>query len=114
MTIERSLPKNKIQIKANLDELLPSYLLEGAIDPAILVSVEQNNMLVNKMLSSLSPNEKKVICLRFGLGGEDKHTLVEAGKVMEVTLDRIRGLEARALRKLRHPAISSYFEEQSE
>jgi DNA-directed RNA polymerase specialized sigma subunit len=110
--IEQSLPTNKAHIKADLSQLLPSGFLESTLDPAHLVSTYQDNELVKEMLLTLTEKERKVMSLRFGLNGEDEHTLVEAGLKSNVTPERIRQLEAKALRKLRHPSRSSYFEEQ--
>ena len=110
--IEQSLPNNKAHIKADLNQLLPSGFLESTLDPANLVSTYQDNELVNEMLLTLTTRESKVMSLRFGLKGEDEHTLAEAGILLNVTQERIRQIEARALRKLRHPSRSSYFREQ--
>jgi RNA polymerase sigma factor (sigma-70 family) len=110
--IEQSLPNNKAHIKADLNQLLPSGFLESTLDPANLVSTYQDNELVNKMLLTLTTRESKVMSLRFGLKGEDEHTLAETGILLNVTQERIRQIEAKALRKLRHPSRSSYFEEQ--
>jgi RNA polymerase primary sigma factor len=58
---------------------------------------------VERALSMLSPKEKEILRLRFGLGEEGEHTLEEVGKRFAVTRERIRQIEAKALRKLRHP-----------
>jgi RNA polymerase primary sigma factor len=58
---------------------------------------------VERALSTLSPKEKEILRLRFGIGEEGEHTLEEVGKRFEVTRERIRQIEAKALRKLRHP-----------
>ena len=58
---------------------------------------------VERALSMLSPKEKDILRLRFGIGEEGEHTLEEVGKRFEVTRERIRQIEAKALRKLRHP-----------
>src|SRR5438309_2196891 len=58
---------------------------------------------VERALSMLSPKEKEILRLRFGIGEEGEHTLEEVGKRFEVTRERIRQTEAKALRKLRHP-----------
>jgi RNA polymerase primary sigma factor len=58
---------------------------------------------VERALSMLSPKEKEILRLRFGIGEEGEHTLEEVGKRFEVTRERIRQIEAKALRKLRHP-----------
>ena len=63
---------------------------------------------LNKVLASLFPRERRVIELRFGLGGLGPLTLAEVGKEFGVTRNRIRQIEALALRKLRHPSRSRH------
>jgi RNA polymerase primary sigma factor len=58
---------------------------------------------IERALSTLSPKEKEILRLRFGIGEEGEHTLEEVGKRFAVTRERIRQIEAKALRKLRHP-----------
>jgi RNA polymerase primary sigma factor len=54
------------------------------------------------VLSTLTPREEKVIRMRFGIGEKSDHTLEEVGRKFMVTRERIRQIEAKALRKLRH------------
>ena len=58
------------------------------------------------LLKTLTPREEKVIKMRFGLGDGSEHTLEEVGQNFAVTRERIRQIEAKALRKLRHPSRS--------
>jgi RNA polymerase primary sigma factor len=58
---------------------------------------------VERALAMLSPKEKEILRLRFGIGEEGEHTLEEVGRRFAVTRERIRQIEAKALRKLRHP-----------
>ena len=58
------------------------------------------------MLKTLTPREEKVIKMRFGVGDGSEHTLEEVGQNFAVTRERIRQIEAKALRKLRHPSRS--------
>jgi RNA polymerase primary sigma factor len=60
------------------------------------------------VLSSLTAREAKVLRMRFGIGMNTDHTLEEVGKQFDVTRERIRQIEAKALRKLRHPSRSSH------
>ncbi|MBZ5663756.1 MAG: RNA polymerase sigma factor RpoD [Acidobacteriia bacterium] len=60
-----------------------------------------------RMLSTLTPREEKVLRKRFGIGEKTDHTLEEVGRDFEVTRERIRQIEAKALRKLRHPSRST-------
>jgi len=59
-----------------------------------------------KVLATLTPREEKVLRMRFGIGEESDHTLEEVGQDFSVTRERIRQIEAKALRKLRHPSRS--------
>lgn len=62
---------------------------------------------LNAVLSTLTPREEKVIRKRFGIGEKYDHTLEEVGQIFEVTRERIRQIEAKALRKLKHPVRST-------
>ena len=59
-----------------------------------------------QVLRTLTPREEKVIKMRFGLEDGSEHTLEEVGQSFAVTRERIRQIEAKALRKLRHPSRS--------
>ena len=76
------------------------------VSPFDAASYKGMREIIKSMLGSLSPREAKVICLRFGIEMETDHTLEEVGKQFDVTRERIRQIEAKALRKLRHPSRS--------
>ena len=59
------------------------------------------------VLRKLSPREERIIRMRFGFEDGNPHTLEEVGRVFAVTRERIRQIEAKALRKLRHPSRSN-------
>ena len=61
---------------------------------------------LGEVMQTLSPREAKVLRLRFGLEDGRAHTLEEVGKEFDVTRERVRQIEAKALRKLRHPSRS--------
>ncbi|MBI3696083.1 MAG: RNA polymerase sigma factor RpoD, partial [Acidobacteria bacterium] len=61
-----------------------------------------------QVLKTLTPREEKVIKMRFGLDDGNEHTLEELGQRFAVTRERIRQIEAKALRKLRHPSRSRH------
>ena len=86
------------------DSLLGDFVEDKrVIDPAeatIRISLAE---ATRKVLSSLTPREEKVLRMRFGIGERCDHTLEEVGKDFKVTRERIRQIEAKALRKLRHP-----------
>ena len=60
----------------------------------------------HSVLAQLTPREAKVLRMRFGIDMNTDHTLEEVGKQFDVTRERIRQIEAKALRKLRHPSRS--------
>ncbi len=66
---------------------------------------------VNRALSSLTQREREVIQLRFGLLDDQDHTLEEVGRMLKVTRERVRQIEERAIRKLRHPQSSRILKE---
>ncbi len=77
---------------------------EAAIPPDEVTIAESLKETTHKLLSSLTPREAKVLCMRFGIDMNTDHTLEEVGKQFNVTRERIRQIESKALRKLRHPS----------
>jgi len=73
------------------------------IDAAILANLRETT---TRILSSLTPREERVLRMRFGIGMNTDHTLEEVGQQFSVTRERIRQIEAKALRKLKHPSRS--------
>jgi len=73
------------------------------IDAAIQSNLRET---MARVLASLSPREERILRLRFGIGMTTDHTLEEVGQTFSVTRERIRQIEAKALRKLKHPARS--------
>jgi RNA polymerase primary sigma factor len=59
---------------------------------------------LQRVLRTLSPKEEKVIKMRFGIGADRDHTLEEVGRFLSITRERVRQIEAKALRKLKHPS----------
>lgn len=76
------------------------------ISPANAVVNMNLQEQTRRVLSSLTPREEKVLRMRFGIGERSDHTLEEVGQNFDVTRERIRQIEAKALRKLRHPSRS--------
>src|SRR3546814_2579563 len=74
----------------------------------IFDSTTNTNLMetVRDVLAGLTPREAKVLRMRFGIDMNTDHTLEEVGKQFDVTRERIRQIEAKALRKLRHPSRS--------
>ena len=75
------------------------------IDAAIHSNLRQTT---TKILSSLTPREERVLRMRFGIGMNSDHTLEEVGQQFSVTRERIRQIEAKALRKLKHPTRAKH------
>jgi len=74
--------------------------------PAEAASHQLLKEQVQEVVASLTPREQKVLILRFGLEDGRSRTLEEVGREFDVTRERIRQIEAKALRKLRHPSRS--------
>jgi RNA polymerase primary sigma factor len=73
------------------------------IDAAIQSNLRETT---TRVLASLTPREERVLRMRFGIGMNNDHTLEEVGQQFSVTRERIRQIEAKALRKLKHPSRS--------
>ena len=88
---------------SSLVEFIPS---DANLDDVVIHEVEQKNLRekIDELLTGLNDQEQKVLRMRFGLDDDDPKTLEEIGKVFGVTRERIRQIEAKAIRKLRHPS----------
>ena len=78
----------------------------NALSPEENAIAEMRNKQISLAMKDLTDREQEVITLRFGLDGNQPHTLEEVGQMFHVTRERIRQIEAKALRKLRHPSRS--------
>jgi RNA polymerase primary sigma factor len=101
--------KEPISLETPIGEEEDSHLGDFIEDKAILSPMEAviNSNLAEqtrKILSTLTAREEKVLRMRFGIGEKYDHTLEEVGQGFDVTRERIRQIEAKALRKLRHPS----------
>jgi len=77
---------------------------KSALSPAEAALSANLAEQTGKALGTLTPREEKVLRMRFGIGEKSEHTLEEVGRVFAVTRERIRQIEAHALRKLGHPS----------
>jgi RNA polymerase primary sigma factor len=85
---------------SQLGDLVPD---PRAVSPADAVATQHLRKQAARALSALSPREEQILRMRFGIGGGIDHTLEEVGSAFMVTRERVRQIEAKALRKLRHP-----------
>ena len=91
------------------DTTLGDFIEDTSIDSPDVAAIEENLQgATDDILGSLTAREAKVLRMRFGIGMNTDHTLEEVGKQFDVTRERIRQIEAKALRKLRHPTRSSH------
>ena len=88
---------------SNLGDFIPDTNAIQPIDAAIQSNLRETT---TRVLASLTPREERVLRMRFGIGMNTDHTLEEVGQQFSVTRERIRQIEAKALRKLKHPSRS--------
>jgi RNA polymerase primary sigma factor len=88
---------------SHLGDFIEDKSITSPSDAVISVNLAEQT---RKVLATLTPREEKVLRMRFGIGEKSDHTLEEVGQDFEVTRERIRQIEAKALRKLRHPSRS--------
>ncbi|MFA7059963.1 MAG: RNA polymerase sigma factor RpoD [Pedobacter sp.] len=103
--------KEPISLETPIGEEEDSHLGDFIEDKAVISPIEaviKANLSEQtaRVLSTLTQREEKVLRMRFGIGEKSDHTLEEVGQDFEVTRERIRQIEAKALRKLRHPSRS--------
>ena len=89
--------------ESNLGDFLVDSRMVSPSDSVINVNLREQTA---EVLKTLSPREEKIVKMRFGLQDGSEHTLEEVGQNFAVTRERIRQIEAKALRKLRHPSRS--------
>ena len=90
---------------SSLGDFIEDTVIESPLENATEDSL---HFATDDVLASLTAREAKVLRMRFGIGMNTDHTLEEVGKQFDVTRERIRQIEAKALRKLRHPSRSSH------
>ena len=103
--------KEPISLETPIGDEEDSHLGDFIEDKAAVIPLDaaiQSNLreATTRVLSSLTPREERVLRMRFGIGMNTDHTLEEVGQQFNVTRERIRQIEAKALRKLKHPSRS--------
>jgi RNA polymerase primary sigma factor len=93
------------QEDAHLGDFIEDKALVSPSEAAIGLSLKET---MASMLKKLTPREERIIRMRFGFEDGNQRTLEEVGQVFAVTRERIRQIEAKALRKLRHPSRSNH------
>lgn len=88
---------------SHLGDFIPDTNAVIPVDAAILSNLRETT---TRVLATLTPREERVLRMRFGIGMNTDHTLEEVGQQFSVTRERIRQIEAKALRKLKHPSRS--------
>ena len=88
---------------SHLGDFIEDKRITSPADAVVSMNLAEQT---RKVLATLTPREEKVLRMRFGIGEKSDHTLEEVGQDFEVTRERIRQIEAKALRKLRHPSRS--------
>lgn len=90
---------------SNLGDFIEDTNMESPLDTTTVTGLEE---ATRNVLANLTSRESKVLRMRFGIDMNNDHTLEEVGKQFDVTRERIRQIEAKALRKLRHPSRSEH------
>ncbi len=108
--------KEPVSLETPIGEEEDSHLRDFIEDKAMLSPLDfaiQDDMKkkINRILCSLTPKEERIIKKRFGIDGDIPHTLEEVGLEFEVTRERIRQIEGKAIRKLKHPSRSKWLRE---
>ena len=91
----------KVDIALDIRDLIEDQNAILPIDAAIQSNLRETT---TRVLASLTPREERIVRMRFGLGMNSDHTLEEVGQQFSVTRERIRQIEAKAIRKLKHPS----------
>ena len=96
--------KHTFEVKIEEEKLL--QIISPAKNQEIKVIEQEVKSKLSEILSTLTPREEKILRMRFGIGMNTDHTLEEVGRKFFVTRERIREIEGKALRKLKHPTVA--------
>ena len=115
LILESSRKPLSLETPIGEDSQLGDFLEDKtAVSPNEALLTQDLEAQVERALAMLSPKEREILRLRFGIGADGEHTLEEVGERFRVTRERIRQIEAKALRKLRHPlrgrVLKTFFE----
>jgi len=91
-----------------MSQLDPAWPDPRAICPHCKAERDETVHRIRKVLRTLTYRERTVLSLRYGIGYEDTYTLEEVGRIVKITRERVRQVEAKAIRKLQHPIRAAY------
>ena len=102
MSLFHFIPPVKGKNGSFLGEFIKDETVVGIFDAVVNQNLAEK---IRKMIATLSPREERVLRLRFGIGEKENHTLEQIGRDFSLSSERIRQIEAKAMRKLRNPKI---------
>jgi RNA polymerase primary sigma factor len=94
------------------DTMLKDFIEDKSVPSPLEIAIQDDlREQIEKALCTLSPKEQLVIRRRYGIGEDTPHTLEEVGQEFEVTRERIRQIEVKAIRKLKHPSRNKWLKD---
>ena len=81
--------------------LLDTIQDDTIVDPITNINVQERKKAIDEILNKFSPRERKILIMHFGLCGQEKHSLEEISKEMNITMERVRQIKSLALNKIR-------------
>lgn len=90
------------------DATVGDFIPDSLYNPTININKDAKNQIIESILDTLQPREKEILVMRFGLLGTQPKTLEEVGENLTITRERVRQIETKALKKLRHPVRQQF------
>lgn len=101
-TLEYTVASLDSQVSEEMDgTLLDTIQDDTIVDPITNINIQERKKAIDEILNKLSPRERKILIMHFGLCGHEKHSLEEISKEMNITMERVRQIESLALNKIR-------------
>ena len=101
-TLEYTIASLDSQVSEEMDgTLLDTIQDDTIVDPITNINIQERKKAIDEILNKLSPRERKILIMHFGLCGQEKHSLEEISKEMNITMERVRQIESLALNKIR-------------
>lgn len=101
-TLEYTVASLDSQVSEEMDgTLLDTIQDDTIVDPITNINIQERKKAIDEILNKLSPRERKILIMHFGLCGQEKHSLEEISKEMNITMERVRQIESLALNKIR-------------